>query len=80
MTPELGWVDDGSDNWFMSGGTTAIYTCYNEGLGSVHHYTSSKSEWQGLEQHGWALEEDKNGTNPAKTPEGVFQCAMATNL
>ena len=79
MTPELGWVDDGSDNWFMSGGTTAIYTCYNEALGSAHHYTSSKSEWQNLANHGWALEEDKNGTNPAKSPEGVFQCTIATN-
>lgn len=74
-----GWVDDGEANWFMSGGTTPIYTCYNEALGSAHHYTSSKTEWSGLAAHGWALEEDKNGTNPARSPEGVFQCTMATN-
>ncbi len=74
-----GWVDDGVDNQFESGGTTAIYTCYNELLASAHHYTSSKSEWSGLAAHGWDLEEDKNGTNPVKDPEGVFQCTMATN-
>ena len=74
-----GWTDDGSANQFRSGGTTPIYTCYNEALGSAHHYTSSKSEWEGLMQHGWALEEDKNGTNPAKDPEGVFQCGIGTS-
>jgi uncharacterized repeat protein (TIGR02543 family) len=74
-----GWTDDGTVNGFLSGGTTAIYTCYNEGLGSAHHYTSSKTEWEGLKQHGWALEEDKNGTNPVKTPEGCFQCSLATS-
>ncbi len=79
LISNYGWVDDGEANWFMSGGSTPIYTCYNEALGSAHHYTSSKSEWQGLSAHGWALEEDKNGTNPPKTPEGVFQCTMATN-
>ena len=68
-----GWTNDGAVNGFMSGGSTAIWTCYNEGLGSAHHYTSSKSEWSGLNQHGWALEEDKNGTN------GVFQGALATS-
>ena len=73
------WTDDGADNQFRSGGTTAIYTCYNEALGSAHHYTSSKAEWSGLEAHGWALEQDKNGTDPVKDPEGVFQCTMATN-
>ena len=74
-----GWTDDGTVNGFLSGGSTAIYTCYNEALGSAHHYTSSKSEWQGLDQHGWALEQDKNGTNPTKNPEGVFQCSLATS-
>lgn len=78
LISQYGWADDGTINGFLSGGTTAIYTCYNEALGSAHHYTSSKSEWQGLDQHGWALEEDKNGTNPVKTPEGVFQCSLAT--
>ncbi len=78
LETEHGWADDGTINGFMSGGSTAIWTCYNEALGSAHHYTSSKTEWQGLAQHGWALEEDKNGTNPVKTPEGVFQCTLAT--
>ena len=55
-----GWtVDEG--NGFMSGGDYAIYTCYNEALGSAHHYTSSKTEWEGLSAHGWDLERDKNG-------------------
>lgn len=75
-----GWRDDGVDNQFISGGDTAIYTCYNEALGSAHHYTSSKTEWSGLSAHGWALEEDKNGTNPAKTPEGAFQCVMGSSF
>ncbi len=78
LVSQYGWADDGTINGFLSGGTTAIYTCYNEALGSAHHYTSSKTEWQGLDQHGWALEQDKNGTNPVKTPEGVFQCSLAT--
>ena len=75
-----GWTDDGVDNQFVSGGDVAIYTCYNEALGSAHHYTSSKSEWTGLKQHGWALEEDKNGTSPVKTPEGVFQCVTGSSF
>ncbi len=74
-----GWIDDGVANQFESGGDTAIYTCYNEALNSAHHYTSSKDEWEGLSAHGWTLEEDKNGTYPVKTPEGVFQCTIATN-
>ncbi len=67
-----GWVDDGEDNQVLSGGNTAIWTCYNEALGSAHHYTSNKSEWSGLKTHGWDLEEAKNGTN------GVLQAVMGT--
>ena len=66
-----GWVDDGVANQIMSGGNVGIYTCYNEALGSAHHYTSSISEWRGLEQHGWALEIDKNGSS------GVLSAAMS---
>ncbi len=66
-----GWVDDGAENYIQSGGTVPIWTCYNEGLGSAHHYTSNKTEWEGLEQHQWALEKDKNGTL------GVFQAVMS---
>ena len=73
-----GWTyDAGCD--LISGGTTPIYTCYNEALGSAHHYTSSKTEWQNLSANGWQLEEDKNGVNPAKSPEGVFQGVVATS-
>ena len=68
-----GWVDDGADVQYRSGGSTPIYTCYNEALKSAHHYTSSKTEWEGLEAHGWALERDKNGSN------GVFQCLTGTS-
>ena len=66
-----GWVDDGADNYIQSGGNEAIWTCYNEALRSAHHYTSSKTEWEGLEIHGWALEKDKNGTT------GVFKAVMS---
>ncbi len=68
-----GWSDDGESVQYRSGGSTAIYTCYNEALKSAHHYTSSLSEWQGLKVHGWALEEDKNGS------AGVFQCLSGTS-
>ncbi len=66
-----GWVDDGADNYIQSGGSVPIWTCYNEGLGSAHHYTSNKTEWEGLDQHGWALEKDKN------LDAGVFQAVMS---
>ena len=68
-----GWTNDGMDNAFQSGGTTQIWTCYNQALGSAHHYTSSKEEWDGLSVHGWDLEKDKNGS------EGVFQGLVATS-
>ncbi len=67
----FGWQDDGAANQFNSYGDVAIWTCYNEGLGSAHHYTSSKSEWLGLKNHGWDIEEAKNGTL------GVFQGVMS---
>ena len=73
-----GWTyDSGCD--LISGGSTPIYTCYNEALGSAHHYTSSKTEWESLEANGWALERDKNGIEPAKSVEGVFQGVVATS-
>ena len=68
-----GWKDEGSTYQFKSGGTQAIYTCYNEALGSAHHYTSSKTEWQNLSKYGWDIETKKNGTN------GVFQGILATS-
>ena len=68
-----GWTDDGEENQFQSGGNTAIYTCYNQALGSAHHYTSSKSEWESLEANGWNLEREKNGT------DGVFRGVVATS-
>ncbi len=72
LISQHGWTSDGADNSFGSDGTVAIYTCYNEALGSAHHYTSSKSEWEGLEQHGWALERDKN------EPNGNFNGVLGT--
>ena len=73
-----GWTyDAGCD--LISGGSTPIYTCYNEALGSAHHYTSSRTEWESLEANGWALEKDKNGIEPAKNVEGVFQGVVATS-
>ncbi len=66
-----GWQDDGYENQFYSGGDVAIWSCYNEGLGSAHHYTSSKSEWQQLKNHGWDIEEAKNGTT------GVFSGVLS---
>ena len=66
-----GWVDDGAANYIQSGGSVPIWTCYNEGLGSAHHYTSNKSEWQSLSSYGWHLETDKNSTT------GVFQAVMS---
>lgn len=47
-----------------------IWTCYNEALNSSHHYTSSKSEWEGLAKAGWNLEKKKNGTT------GVFAAVL----
>jgi C1A family cysteine protease len=60
---ENGWKDDGVANQIKSGGSVGIYTCYNEDLGSAHHYTSSKSEWLNLEKYGWDIERTKNGNN-----------------
>ncbi len=66
-----GWVDDGVDNYIQSGGDIPIWTCYNEALGSAHHYTSSFVEWASLSSHGWDLESDKNGST------GVFRAIMS---
>ena len=71
LTTKFGWVQESIEFGFMSGGDVPIWTCYNEGLGSAHHYTSSKTEWEGLAQHGWQLEQDKN------LETGVFQAALS---
>ncbi len=71
LVNNYGWQDDGAANQFTSGGTVAIWTCYNEALGSAHHYTSNKAEWSGLQAHGWDLEETKNGET------GVFKAVMS---
>ena len=69
---KMGWkVESGqgyNNCFFLSQQSSGvpIYTCYNEALGSAHHYTSNKSEWSGLSKHGWDLEKTKNGTT------GVF--------
>ena len=73
LTQDYGWVDDGESVQYRTCGPTPIFTCYNEALNSAHHYTSTMSEWEGLEQHGWALERDKNGET------GVFQCLVGTS-
>ncbi len=73
LVENYGWTED-TGNGFMTGGDYAIYTCYNEALGSAHHYTSSKTEWESLASHGWDLERDKNGYG--KT--GVFSAKLST--
>lgn len=75
LTTKYGWKKETQFSGgfvFKSGGSGAIFTCYNEALGSAHHYTASKSEWQGLKKHGWDLESKKNGTS------GFFQCVLST--
>ena len=75
LTTKYGWKnEESSGKSFASGGDTAIYTCYNELLGSAHHYTSSKSEWEGLANHGWDLEKSKN---VGSGKNGVFQAVMS---
>lgn len=76
LTSKYGWKKEtqfagAGGSVFQSGGSQAIYTCYNEALRSAHHYTSSKTEWQGLKMHGWDLETKKNGTS------GFFQCVTS---
>ena len=72
LTTKHGWQNEANQGkTFGSGGTIPIWTCYNEGLGSAHHYTSSKSEWQGLKAHGWDLETTKNGST------GVFSAVLS---
>ncbi len=72
LVKKSGWKDEGASYQFKSGGSQAIYTCYNEALGSAHLYTASKTEWESLANHGWTLEFKKN------TPNGVFQGICAT--
>ena len=72
LTTKHGWIDEASDGkTFSSGGDIPIWTCYNEALGSAHHYTSSKTEWTGLAKHGWDLEKSKNNNT------GVFKATMS---
>ncbi len=76
LTTTHGWVQESlslSGEVFQSGGDSAIYTCYNQALRSAHHYTSSKTEWEGLAAHGWDLESAKNNSGT-----GFFKCYMAT--
>ena len=66
LVANSGWIYDtfsGSSNvCYLSGGNIGIFTCYNEALGSAHHYTSSSSEWESLAAAGWNLERDKNNS------------------
>ena len=76
LTANQGWVQEKlstTGEVFQSGGDEPIFTCYNEALRSAHHYTSSMSEWEGLEQHGWDLERAKNNSG-----SGFFKCYMPT--
>ena len=79
LVANQGWVEDSQENWFMSGGTTPIYTAYSEALGSSHHYTSSWNEWRGLDG-GWDKEEAKNGiASNSASATGVANCIIGTN-
>lgn len=70
-----GWKDDFSGKpAFYSGGSKAIYTAYNEALGSAHHLTSSLTEYKGLVQHGWDIETSKSMKNGKWN--GFFKAVM----
>ena len=72
LTGKHGWKNESSDGKaFASGGDIPIWTCYNEALGSAHHYTSSQTEWLGLSKHGWDLERSKNRAT------GVFKAVLS---
>ncbi len=73
LVANYGWTKDSDTTYFLSSGDAPIYTCYNESLGSAHHYTASKTEWESLKAHGWDLEEAKNGTN------GAFRADLSTS-
>ena len=61
LKASAGWLDDFNGTAvFYSGGDKAIFTMYNEALGSAHHLTSSLTEYKGLVQHGWDIESDKS--------------------
>ncbi len=70
-TRKYGWKNEGVV--FYSGGGVSIYTAYSEKLKSAHIYTSSKSEYEGLDK-GWNKETKKNSKNEIP---GVFQAVSA---
>ena len=72
LTSKYGWKKESESYGFMSGGDTPIFTCYNELLGSAHHYTSNETEWRGLAKNGWDIELSKNGKS------GVFSATMSS--
>ena len=77
LVKKWGWkYDFGGKAAYLSGGSQAVYTCYNEKLGSAHHYTSSFSEYQSLKKHDWDLEEWKNKKNGKWT--GFMSCITST--
>lgn len=83
LTENQGWAIDDSENWFVSGHTNGasspIYTAYSELLGSSHLYTSSWSEWKGLDA-GWNKEIDKNGlASDSKSATGVAKALLGTD-
>lgn len=75
LVQDSGWTYDsfnGNTTCYLAGGSIGIYTCYNEALGSAHHYTSSKTEWEGLSKHGWDLEQSKNNNGT-----GFFKAVLS---
>lgn len=79
LTSKYGWKKETQFKGgfvFKSGGDSAIYTCYNEALKSAHHYTSSKTEYDGLAKHGWDLEKSKNYNSKTKKWTGFFKCVV----
>ena len=82
LTSKYGWQIEkqfggGSGAVFQSGGSAPVYTCYNEALRSAHHYTSNKTEYDGLKKHGWDLEKSKNYNSKTKKWTGMFSCMMS---
>lgn len=74
-----GWKDDFNGTpVFYSAGEKAIFTVYNEALGSAHHYTSDLSEYKGLVEHGWNIEADKSLKNGKWS--GFFKCQMSAKF
>ena len=82
LTSKYGWQIEkqfggGSGAVFQSGGSAPVFTCYNEALRSAHHYTSNKTEYDGLKKHGWDLEKSKNYNSKTKKWTGMFSCMMS---